>query len=202
MTQTIPAATAVSGSKPATTAVRCKVCGYITDAANVKEVCPACGVKAAMFEPLTEIYSDRRRKFLDLHIHPIIVHFPQAFSITLFAAVVMMVLAQGALHQVLADTVLALSVCLPFTAVASFVSGVADGRTRFKKLAAPFLRLKITAGLVFTGLSIINVLAVHQTHLTTRSAAGMAAAIAFVLVVCSSVLGKTGAEMSCARMPG
>jgi len=64
--------------------MRCKACGYVTDQGNIKDVCPACGVPAKMFEPYNHPVSLKRRRILDLHTHPVMVHFPQAFALTLF----------------------------------------------------------------------------------------------------------------------
>lgn len=190
--------------KPASTAVRCKVCGYITDAASVKDVCPACGVKAAMFEPLAEKFSDGRRKFLDLHVHPIIVHFPQAFSVTLLVASIMMLLFPEAarVRQVLSDAIEVLAIGLPLTVVASFISGLIDGSVRFKKLSAPFLRLKITVGIVYIILSIVYFGVVFFARPATPATTAIGAGTALGLVVCTTILGNIGAAISYARMPG
>ena len=36
--------------------IRCKACGYVTREGKIKDVCPACGVPAKMFEPYTDPY--------------------------------------------------------------------------------------------------------------------------------------------------
>jgi uncharacterized membrane protein len=155
-----------------------------------------------MFEPLTEKFSDDRRKYLDLHIHPIIVHFPQAFAGTLFALMALMLFTSGALRQIIADAVTVISVGLPITVIASFVSGIKDGTVRYKKITTPFLRLKITVGIIYTILSIVNITVVFLTPWTTPTLAIVTTLIALGLVVCTTALGKIGAELSCARMPG
>ena len=44
--------------------IRCKACGYVTCEGKIKDVCPACGVPAKMFEPYTDPVSEKRRRFL------------------------------------------------------------------------------------------------------------------------------------------
>ena len=46
-------------------------------ASKVGEICPACGVPAKMFEPYDDKVSEARRRMIDLHIHPVIVHSPR-----------------------------------------------------------------------------------------------------------------------------
>ena len=66
--------------------VRCKACGYIMERSKLGDKCPACGVSATMFEPYDDKLSEKRRRLLDIHVHPIVVHFPQAFAAFLAAA--------------------------------------------------------------------------------------------------------------------
>ncbi len=60
--------------------LKCKACGYIIDEKKLGDVCPACGVPRKAFEPWTDDMSPRRRVLLTLNLHPIALHFPQAFS--------------------------------------------------------------------------------------------------------------------------
>jgi len=189
--------------RPVSTAVRCKVCGYIMDASKVGDLCPACGVKATMFEPLTEKFSDSRRKFLDLHIHPILTHYPQAFSVILFIFSLARPIVHGALARVVSDTLLALAVALPITLAASFVSGIADGRVRFRKLKAPYLRIKLWVGITYIGLSLIFLMslllsAAPGTMLWTL----LCIATAIGLLACTSILGNIGSRIASSRLPG
>ncbi len=65
--------------------VRCRVCNYVTAESKLGDRCPACGAPRAVFEPYTDRISGRRRKILDLHLHLIVIHFPQAFSAAVLA---------------------------------------------------------------------------------------------------------------------
>ncbi|MCK7505218.1 MAG: hypothetical protein MZV70_14775 [Desulfobacterales bacterium] len=95
--------------------MRCKACGFVTDQGNIKDVCPACGVPAKMFEPYTNPVSLKRRKILDLHTHPVLVHFPQAFALTLVSPVLLRFFCSaGSAGNAWIRTIKVLSVLLPF----------------------------------------------------------------------------------------
>ena len=60
--------------------LRCKPCGYIIKEQDLGQVCPACGMPKSAFEPYKENISPKRKFILGLDLHPIAVHFPQAFA--------------------------------------------------------------------------------------------------------------------------
>jgi rubredoxin len=189
--------------KPVTTAVRCKVCGYITDASKVGDRCPVCGVKAAMFEPLTERFSDDRRRFLDLHIHPILAHFPQAFSVTILLLAMVRPVLSDAAGRVAADALLVLALALPFTLIGAFVSGLLDGRMRFKKLNAPYLQIKQRVGGAYLLLSVLFAAMVMKgTCAGQPVSAALGIVTAAGLVICTLILGNIGSRLGCCRLPG
>jgi hypothetical protein len=185
-----------------TTAVRCKVCGYITDASKVGDLCPACGVKAAMFEPLTEKFSDDRRHFLDLHLHPILAHFPQAFSITVFFLAIGRLLLADAAGRVVESALFVLALALPVTLIGTFISGILDGRVRFKKLKAPYLRIKKWVGGAYLILSLLFAFMVAVHGCSRPLFASICIIVAVGMVICTSVLGSIGSKIACSRLPG
>lgn len=188
--------------KPVTTAVRCKVCGYITDASNVGDFCPVCGVKASMFEPLTERFSDHRRRFLEMHLHPVIAHFPQAFSVTILALAIAGPLLSHAAGRVAVHALLVLGLALPFTLIGAFVTGILDGRVRFKKLTAPYLRLKKLVSGVYLFLSVLFAAIVIKGNCAGPISVALCIVTAVGLVICTSILGKIGSKLGCCRLPG
>ena len=84
--------------------VVCKSCGYVMEKGKLHDVCPACGVPAKMFEPYAERLSPRRRLILSLDLHPITVHFTQAFAITLPLLCLAALLVTGLLRATIAAT--------------------------------------------------------------------------------------------------
>ena len=133
--------------------VICKACGFIMLEEKLGDVCPACGVLKKMFEPHNDRVSEKRRKVLEMHIHPIMVHFSQAFAFSVFLLAIGMLIFSGRLGSLVLSSLEFISYCLPIVAIATFLTGVLDGRTRFKKVKSPILRKKIAYGtgfLIFT----------------------------------------------------
>ena len=59
----------------------CRVCGYIETADNADKPCPACGFPKTVWAEYTpRKLNPTRKRLLDLHLHPIAVHFPIAGS--------------------------------------------------------------------------------------------------------------------------
>jgi rRNA maturation protein Nop10 len=182
--------------------IRCKVCGFVTSAGTIKDLCPACGVKATMFEPVTEKFSVERRKFLELHIHPILVHFPQAFAITLLLTVIGSIIFSGAFKQILLHTTELLSYVMPLVLLLSFFSGIKDGEVRFKKLTAPFLALKIKLGITYFVISILNAVSASYFIHGQQILLAVVLICTLAMTILTAILGKIGAELSCSKMPG
>lgn len=138
-----------------TNLVRCKLCGYIMDAALVKDVCPACGFSAKMFEPYVDRVEPYRRRILDLDIHPIIVHAPQALAFILMLLVPLSRVLPAAWADHLNKAITVMGILLPPTILGAYLSGLVDARMRFMKLSPPMLRTKMMAGLLYLLCSLV-----------------------------------------------
>ncbi len=114
--------------------IRCKACGCVTNEGTVKDIFPACGVPAKMFEPYTHPVSLKRRRILELHSHPVLVHFPQAFAITLFLLALTAFFVQNNLQEMLFSTINVLSFLLSFSVAAAIATGFWDGKIRFRRI--------------------------------------------------------------------
>jgi uncharacterized membrane protein len=180
--------------------VRCKACGYIMKEGSA-DVCPACGVPGTAFEPYKLTISEKRKKILDLHLHPIIVHFPQAFALFAFALLVGAYLFGNPLKDTLVTTSKVVITLLPFSVFFGFLSGILDGKARFKKLKAPFLKQKIILGSTFIIFSTISAIFIYFAD-----PSGFTWLIEiFLLLICtalSALLGKTGASLAESKLPG
>ncbi len=135
--------------------VRCKVCGFIIREDQLGDVCPACGVPRTAFEPYKEKVSEKRQKILDMHLHPVLVHFPEAFGIFIFLLSAIGFISTGAFKSTILCAIPLIAIFLPLFAFFGILSGMLDGKTRFKKLNTPYLRKKIIFGTIFLGLSLI-----------------------------------------------
>jgi uncharacterized membrane protein len=182
--------------------IRCKACGYITEEGKIKDICPACGVPAKMFEPYTDPLSEKRRKILDLHIHPIIVHFPQAFAFTLFGLALLFFVAPPPIQNAFYYTMQVISFFLPFVVALSFLTGLFDGKTRFRKVTTPFLKKKIIIGLIFFITSIALVVVVFTQQFSAIPAMALFAFLTIVAVGCTVSLGLIGGRLVDTKFPG
>ncbi|HET7838544.1 MAG TPA: hypothetical protein VFL04_02205 [Rectinemataceae bacterium] len=182
--------------------VRCKACGYIMEADKLSDRCPACGVPAKQFEPYDERISDKRRLVLDLHIHPIVVHLPQAFAAFLVPLAAALVMALGDFRALVLDTTRVLTVVLPFSVLAAFAAGLIDGKTRFRRVTTPVLVKKIIIASVFLASSFGAAAIAVFSGLDTASTLGPFAALCLVDFSAAVVLGYLGFPLIQARFPG
>jgi hypothetical protein len=130
--------------------VRCKVYGYITAEKKPREKCPACGAPRATFEPYKDRVSERRRRILNLTIHPIAVHFPQAFAVSVLVLLLAPFVFSGKVDDRFIGTAKILTLFFPLVVAASFVAGLYDGKTRFKQIQrSPILRRRLVFASLF-----------------------------------------------------
>lgn len=182
--------------------VRCKACGFITEKKNVKDVCPACGVPAKMFELYTHPVSLKRRRILDLHSHPVLVHFPQAFALTLLFLSLLAYFVPKTVQDALGATMQVLSILLPFSVIGAIATGLLDGKLRFRKVTTPLLRRKIILSLIFFTIAVLlALLAISGQHLIFPSQM-LYTALAAVISLCGVLLGMIGGKLLDAKFPG
>ncbi|MFT3751406.1 MAG: hypothetical protein QM800_00440 [Paludibacter sp.] len=133
--------------------VRCRPCGYVMKASDLGEgVCPACGLPHTVFEPYRERVSANRLFILGLDIHPIAIHLSQTF-VALAPLLIIFHMIFPDFQEAIVHSVVTFSIwILPLSLVASFVSGIVDGITRFKTLRTPMLRAKI----IFSSLILVT----------------------------------------------
>jgi len=182
--------------------IRCKVCGYVTKEGQIKDVCPACGVPAKMFEPYTDPVSEKRSMILGLHIHPIMVHFPQAFAVTLFLLAVLSYVTSPAIKEALFVSIQVISFFLPYFIILSLLTGLFDGKIRFRKLTTPFLKKKIIIGLLFLSISIALAFVAFSGGFPASPLREYFTLLTIIAVACSAELGLIGGHLMQAKIPG
>lgn len=184
------------------TLVRCKACGFVTDQGKIKDVCPACGVPAKMFEAYTHSVSLERRRILDLHTHPVLVHFPQAFALTLFFLSFVPFFVPTVLQETLSSTIKVLSFLLPFSVVGAIVTGLLDGKLRFRKVTTPLLKKKIILSLIFFTTSIVMAVLALSGRIFTPPTNIIYPVLAVIISLCGGWLGLIGGKLLDAKFPG
>ena len=180
--------------------LKCRACGYIIKEDKLKDVCPACGLSKTVFEPYKDNVSRHRSIILNLHLHPIAVHFPQAFVIALLPFIVLgVILGQDQGRDIL-TTAKVLSLLLPFFSIIAVLAGLIDAKVRFKKLSSPALKIKMIFGSLFFILSCLIAIIVFRYGLEANA---MIITVLLVLSMgCQIVLGNIGVKLMGARLGG
>lgn len=181
--------------------LKCKACGYLIRSDKLKDICPACGVPRTAFEPFKETMSKKRKMILDLNLHPMTVHFPQAIAVMIPPFIILAMLLDIRLGTELLITVRILSVLLPLSVIAAALCGLIDGKTRFKKLTTPLLIKKIIVGSILFTLS-IAVAAVAFILGTDYPARIYLLVLSAACVGCEILLGEMGKTLITAKLPG
>jgi len=57
--------------------IRCKACGFVIQEERLGDVCPRAVCRDRRLKPYKEKVSENRQKILDMHLHPVLVHFPK-----------------------------------------------------------------------------------------------------------------------------
>jgi rubredoxin len=181
--------------------MRCKDCGFIIEAHKLGSFCPACGIYAKRFEPYNDKVSPGRRKILDLYLHPITIHFPQTFSVLIsFLYVLTYFLPAAARTQAIISAGV-LSLFLPPAVLGGFITGLIDGKMRFKKFSPSHLKRKVIVGLVFLAIAPVPAFTAFCVNDEGKIIVyGIISGLA--CVVCSVILGKTGERLMYALLPG
>lgn len=174
--------------------MRCKPCGYISRKDALRRVCPACGAPLTAFEPYEDQISATRRSILNLDLHPILVHTPQTFA-TFLPGLVLFTLLFPTFHSAeLLAIVYFAALILPVSAIGAILSGLLDGKVKFKRLNTQLLVRKIVLGASLLIVSMANaaVIVIYGFQHDTRLVILFLGAAAFV---CAVLLGLTGKKL-------
>jgi hypothetical protein len=172
------------------------------EASKVGKFCPACGVSSKVFEPYEERISEERKRVLDLHIHPIIVHLAQALApMLVILAAALAVIGEGSLKSALLDTTRVLAAFLPVAVVLAFVAGLIDGNLRFHKVSTPLLVKKMVVGALFF---LVSLGAAGLALFAGLDGIGIApfAVLELLALVAAVLLGNWGFGLLSSRFPG
>lgn len=183
------------------TFVRCKVCGFIMDESHLKDLCPACGLPKTVFEAYTKKISPNRRFLIDQHFHPISVHFPQVFIAVIMLALILAFWVDTPLRNDFLVAAKLSILALPFSVLLGFITGLVDGKLRFKKVTTPLLINKIIAGVILQVLSII-IFALYLSSGFTTTNMYIIILLSALSTACAIYLGRTGSTMFDSIMPG
>jgi len=181
--------------------LRCRACDFLAEEGALGDVCPACGLPRTVFEPYPKQISERRRSLAGRHFHPIGVHLPQV----LLLGCILLPIPGRFLPAPLGAELLVLAkwsvLLMPFAALLAFITGLVDGRLRFKKLETPLLRSKMRVGAAFLALTVVISVVYLVAGFGTAST-WIIVALGLVAGRCAFYLGRTGASMFNCILPG
>ena len=182
--------------------VICKSCGYIMARSDLKDKCPACGVAAKMFEPYIDRVSPFRKRMLKLDLHPIAVHFTQAYTATIPVLCLLALFGLPRIQAHLLSAIAVLGFALPFVVAISFLAGLLDGKIRFRRVTTPLLTTKIVFGLALFLFSCGILLVIVLRQSVDFTAVTGILALSIPAVGCSSYLGLLGVRLVNSAFPG
>ncbi|MBN1547978.1 MAG: hypothetical protein JW902_15105 [Syntrophaceae bacterium] len=177
----------------------CPVCGYVTTEDRLGKVCPACGVKRRVFKPFEDRISEKRRTFLNLKLHPMMVHFPQALPLVVFALLAFSLVVSSPLQANARVAARILMVLLPLAVLAGMIPGVLDGKIRFRRLDVPFLKTKLLVSIIFFAAALALALMVL---LNCGSGIWLYLVLSGLCSMCALVLGNIGGKLGCLLVGG
>lgn len=182
--------------------VRCRSCGYITRKSRVKDVCPACGVPARNMLPYSDPVSAGRRRFLSLDIHPVLDHFPQAFTVSTLVLSIAGLFLRGRLDTYLFDTLITISLFTPLGVLLSFLTGIMDAKVRFRRITTPILIRKLILAISFFVFSVCMLVLALQPGFPSRGLLEAYVLLNIGAFICSFFLGLLGKGLLEAELPG
>ena len=81
------------------------------------------------------------------------------------------------------------------------MSGIYDGKVRFKKLSPPYLKIKIYLGVILFVSSILTIVLI-ETSFRTVSEKAIVFVLSLVNLATCTALGKIGGNLTDSKMPG
>lgn len=176
----------------------CRVCGYVRPIGKGGR-CPACGVRDTAFVPFQHKASFNRRIFLKLDVHPVAVHFTISYT-AVTALLFFLLLFIDELLGVPIQGILDLQITLlPLLIASGGITGLIDGKIRFRKIKTPYLLRKIVLGCILLVTSvfllILHIISQGSSFLLIEA---LLISLAFIL---ASYLGWIGAELICPIVP-
>ena len=125
----------------------CRLCGYVRQVGK-GGVCPACGAREKAFLPYEHKASKERRMFLKLDVHPVSVHFTISYIAVIALLYVLSLFSSELLGISIEGTRDLQILFFPLLVIGGGITGIVDGKVRFRKLTTPYLQRKIILGSV------------------------------------------------------
>ncbi len=181
---------------------KCKVCGFVLKSKTLPDLCPACGFKGKIFEEYEPTVSAKRRKALELHAHSALVHFPIAVITYIFFINLFILAKIIPWHSVFVASLKAMVWLLPFVTLIGMLSGLYDGKMRFKKISTPLLKKKILLSILLILISISLFVLQFVLELDQSLYSLLILAFSIVLLGFVTILGLIGGTLLDSKVRG
>ena len=154
------AATSSTAAKPTpeqgTEWIICRVCGYIEEAKYRDQPCPTCGFPPTVWmDYKPRRINPTREKLLDLHLHPIAVHFPIVATAASFIVPVI-ALVIPSIADVLFSAITLVAMILPLLVIIGGISGYIGSILRYKTGKSKIPKAKIYLTIIYFILSCVQ----------------------------------------------
>ena len=175
--------------------ITCRVCGYIETADKADQPCPACGFPKTVWAEYTpRKLNPTRKRLLDLHLHPIAVHFPIAGSAMTVGLPILGLIVPYSLAFRLFDFTMLVCLVMPLLVLIGGISGYIGGKLRYKTTTAPVMKFKIYLSIVYFVLTLIQAYVAYSYNVTASNAL-IIAFIGALASLCAAILGKKGSHL-------
>jgi len=174
--------------------IQCGVCGYIDEDSKIKQVCPACGAPLSSFQHFEYGINEKRLSNLNLHLHPILVHFPISIATLsfLFLLIAFFMGSEANRQWILLEKII--SLILPFSIIAAMAAGLFDAKSRLRDVVGSIQKQKIQLGVYFLVVSCISAILINYEVFTFFGRV-LILILSLLGILFSALLGKKGASM-------
>lgn len=179
----------------------CKPCGYVMKEHELGDVCPACGLPRKVIVEHKERMSPLRNKFLNLDAHPIAVHFPQTLLVLILVGLIANLILPNFFSEEVLGSARVAAILFPFTVFAAAISGMADGKMRFKSVKTPILKKKIMWSLIMSATS-VGVFIIALNPIDSLTSKIIMAVLTIIAMYCGISLGHKGKRLMNIGMGG
>ena len=196
------AATSSTAAKPTpqqgTEWIICRVCGYIEEAKYRDQPCPTCGFPPTVWmDYKPRRINPTREKLLDLHLHPIAVHFPIAATAASFIVPVI-ALVIPSIADVLFSAITLVAMILPLLVIIGGISGYIGSILRYKTGKSKIPKAKIYLTIIYFILSCVQAYIAIADGVNADNAWIMIV-LGIVASVFAAKLGKMGSYLFAGR---
>lgn len=174
--------------------IKCGVCGYIDEDTKIKQVCPACGAPVSEFEHYEYGINEMRLSKLNLHLHPVLVHFPISISVLSFICLLIAFFMRSGVNSqwILIEKII--SIILPFCIIAAMATGLYDAKSRLKDVVGRLQMQKIQLGTSFLVVSGVSAILINYEVFTLLGRI-VILLLGLTSIILSALLGKKGASL-------